>query len=93
MNAALSSITAAVVGVILNLSVWFALHLWFRVLIPVHTLGLLFQAPDVASVQPWAIVLSIAAMVAVFRFKAGLLRTLAGCSLAGIVLHVAGATA
>jgi chromate transporter len=92
LNAALSAITAAVVGVILNLSVWFALHLWFHALIPVHTLGLSFEAPDPASVQPWAVALSVAAMIAVFRFRVGLLRTLAGCSIAGIVLYAAGAT-
>jgi chromate transporter len=93
LSAALSAVTAAVVGVILNLTVWFALHAWFRELDPVHALGFSFDAPVLRSVQPWAVALSLAAMVAVFRFKAGMLGTLAGCSLAGVLLYVVGATA
>jgi chromate transporter len=93
LNAALSAVTAAVVGVILNLAVWFALHAWFIELTPVRTLGLSFDAPVLTSVQPWAVGLSLAAMLAVFRFKVGMLATLAGCSLAGVILYIAGLTA
>jgi chromate transporter len=93
LNAALSAITAAVVGVILNLALWFALHAWFGELRPLHTLGLSFDAPVIASVQPWAVALSLVAMIAIFRFKAGMLQTLAGCSLAGVILYFIGAIA
>lgn len=93
LNAALSAITAAVVGVILNLAVWFALHAWFRELRPMRALGLSFDAPVIASVQPWAVALSLVAMIAIFRFKAGMLQTLAGCSLAGLVLYFIGVIA
>ena len=92
LTGALSAITAAVVGVILNLALWFALHTWFGDSTPVHTGGLSFDAPVVGSVQPWAVVLSIAAMIATFRFKAGTLATLAACSLAGVLLHLGGVT-
>jgi len=93
LNAALSAITAAVVGVILNLALWFALHTWFAELRPLHAFGLSFDAPVIASFQPWAVALSLAAMIAIFRFKAGMLQTLAGCSLAGVVLYFVGAIA
>ena len=93
LNAALSAITAAVVGVILNLAVWFALHAWFHELRPLRALGLSFDAPVIASVQPWAVALSLVAMIAIFRFKAGMLQTLAGCSLAGLVLYFIGVIA
>jgi chromate transporter len=91
LSAALAAITAAVVGVILNLAVWFAIHTMFREVRPLGAFGIGFDAPVLASINIWATVLSAAAVTAVFRFKAGMLPTLAACSLAGVVLHLAGA--
>src|SRR5258705_4716559 len=88
---ALTAITAAVVGVILNLAVWFALHTWFHETRSVRTLGVGFDAPVLTSIDPWAFALSAAAVIAVFRFKAGMIPTLLACSAAGIVLHFVGA--
>ncbi len=93
LNGALSAITAAVVGVVLNLAIWFALHTMFRETTPVRGYGLAFDLPVAASVDPWALVLSVAAMVAIFRFKVGMIVTLLACSGAGVVLHLAGALA
>src|ERR1700732_3993983 len=45
LNGALSAITAAVVGVILNLAIWFALHAVFRQLTPLRAYGLKFDMP------------------------------------------------
>jgi chromate transporter len=84
---ALAAVTAAVVGVILNLAVWFALHVWFRAAMAVHWHGLSFEMPLLASIDPWAVALSVAAMVAIFRFKAGMIPTLLGCAAAGVALH------
>lgn len=91
LSAALSAITAAVVGVILNLALWFAIHTIFREGRPVRGFGFTFDAPVFASVDPWALALSIAAAVAIFRLNAGMLVTLAACSLAGVALYLAGA--
>ena len=91
LSGALSAITAAVVGVILNLAVWFALHTWFREGQPVHIPGLSFDMPVLASLDPWALALSAAAVIAIFRFKAGMLPTLLACAVLGVVLHVFGA--
>ena len=90
LNGALSAVTAAVVGVILNLAIWFAIHTVFRETVPVHGYGLAFEAPRPASVDIWALALSVAAVIAIFRFKTGMLPTLAACSAAGIVLYLAG---
>jgi chromate transporter len=87
---ALSAITAAVVGVVLNLALWFAIHTMFREVSQVRGYGLAFDAPVLASADPWALALSAAALVAIFRLKIGMMWTLAGCSAAGIVLFLVG---
>jgi len=73
LNAALSALTAAVVGVILNLAIWFAIHTVFRYTVPVRAFPFAFDAPNLMSVDGWALALSIAAAVAVFRFKIGMI--------------------
>jgi len=90
LGGALSAITAAVVGVILNLSIWFALHTLFRQTFPVSGLGLSFDAPVLASIEVPALILSIAAAIAIFRFKIGMLIVLAASCTAGILLRLAG---
>jgi chromate transporter len=56
--------------------------------------GLLhFDLPVLSSVDPWALLLSAAAVVAVLRFKTGTISTLAATSAAGIALYLAGVTA
>src|SRR5262245_16973149 len=90
LNAALSAITAAVVGVVLNLAIWFAIHTMFRETVPVRAFPLSFDAPNLASVDPWALALSIAAAIAIFRFKAGMIPTLAASCVAGISLYLLG---
>ncbi|MEX1083185.1 MAG: chromate transporter, partial [Xanthobacteraceae bacterium] len=90
LSAALSAITAAVVGVILNLALWFAIHTAFRQVMPVRAYGFSFDAPVFTSVDPWALALSVAAAIAIFRFRTGMMPTLAACSLAGIVLYLTG---
>ncbi|MDB5649995.1 MAG: crpA [Hyphomicrobiales bacterium] len=88
---ALSAITAAVVGVILNLAVWFAIHTTFSSVVTIRRFGLSMQWPDFTTLNPIALVLSIAAALAIFQFKAGMIQTLAGCSAAGLLLYASGA--
>jgi chromate transporter len=90
LSGALSAITAAVVGVILNLSIWFALHTLFRETVPVHAFPLDFDMPVVKSVDLPALVLSIAAATAIFRFKLGMLTVLGGSCAAGVALRMVG---
>ena len=91
LSGALSAITAAVVGVILNLAVWFAIHTVFREVEPVRLFPLSFDAPRLSSVNLWALVLSVAAIIAIFRLKVGMIPTLIGCCSAGLLLYIAGA--
>jgi chromate transporter len=91
LSAALSAITAAVVGVILNLALWFAIHTVFHNVRQVRGYGFDFTAPVLASVDPWAAALSIAAAVAIFYFKVGMIPVLAVSSLAGTALYLVGA--
>ncbi|WP_066272865.1 chromate efflux transporter [Hydrogenophaga palleronii] len=72
-TAPLSAITAAVVGVILNLALFFAYHVWW----PQGFAGPI----DLASAF-----ITLAALVALFRFRLGLLPLLGACALAGLAL-------
>ena len=90
LNSALAAITAAVVGVILNLALWFAIHTIFGETIPVRVWPLAFDAPVPSSLNPWALGLSIGAAMAIFRLKWGMIPTLACSCVAGVVLHLVG---
>lgn len=88
---ALAAITAAVVGVILNLGVWFALHTWFDRTARLDVLGLGVDVPSLASLDIPAVALSLAAIVAIFRFRVGMVPTLLVSAGLGVALHLAGA--
>jgi len=87
---ALTTITAAVVGVILNLSIWFALHTLFRETSPVRSFGLSFDMPVLSSIDIAAFVLAAAAATAIFRLNIGMLWVLAGSCAAGVALRLTG---
>lgn len=78
---ALAAITASVVGVILNLAVWFALHVVFA---RVDAGPLNLPVPDPASVQPLQLALAAGAAIAMLRFNWGMLPVLAGAGLIGM---------
>jgi chromate transporter len=84
--AALQSIMSAVVGVIANLAVWFALHTLFARVDVLRLAGLRVSVPDWQSLDPFALALSLGACLALLRFHAGLAATLAGSALAGLGL-------
>ena len=89
LGAALSAVTAAVVGVILNLAVWFGIHVVFRETATRQGFGFRWSLPVWSSLDVAATILTIAAALAIFRLKAGLTQTLIACSLAGTVLKLA----
>jgi chromate transporter len=87
LNAALSCVTAAVVGVILNLSVWFATHTLFGRVDP-RSYGLVhLDVPAWPTLDPVALALAAASMLAMLRFKLSMTWTLATCALAGLLLR------
>lgn len=77
---ALSAVTAAVVGVILNLSVWFALHVIFGEVPEVTAGPLRFSAPDFASIDWTAAALAVMAGIALFKLRLGMVATLSMCA-------------
>ena len=91
LSAALRAITAAVVGVILNLALWFAIHTLFRDVRTVQLADVAFDMPVLASLHVPALLLALGAAVAVFRFKVGMIPTLVVTSAAGVAFFLSGA--
>jgi chromate transporter len=84
LTAALSGITAAVVGVILNLAVWFSIHVLFAEVGEARTAGVRLLVPDWATLDVAALLITIGSFVALFVLKWGMLRTLALAAAAGL---------
>ena len=85
LSAALGAITAAVVGVILNLAVWFGLQVLFADLRQVTLLGATLDVPVLASANLPSMALAAACAVAIFRFRFGMVPVLLAAAMAGIV--------
>ncbi|MEO7386875.1 MAG: chromate efflux transporter [Gammaproteobacteria bacterium] len=88
LTAALTAITAAVVGVVMNLAIWFALHTLFGQVRQVALAGATFEVPVLASANLAAIVLTTAALIAVFRLRAGVVPVILGCAAAGLAFKL-----
>jgi len=86
LHAALSAVTAAVVGVVLNLSVWFALHTVFRTVGRYELGPLQLDVPRWSSIDIAALALALAALIAMLRFKLGMGWTLLAAAVAGAAL-------
>jgi chromate transporter len=81
LSGALAAVTAAVVGVILNLTIWFALHVLFRTL-ERTAFGLV---PQFQSLDTAALILSAIAAASLFAFHQGIFRTLLFCAVLGVI--------
>jgi len=86
---ALTGITAAVVGVILNLAIWFGLRVLFadlaEVTLPV-TGGVSLSLPVLSSFDPLACAIMVGTLLAITRFRIGMIKVLAASAAAGLVL-------
>jgi chromate transporter len=76
LSCALSAITAAVVGVILNLAVWFSLHTLFAEVGEEQIAGMRLLVPKWGSLDLAAAIIAAGAFLALFRFNLSMLRTL-----------------
>lgn len=87
LTAALSAITAAVVGVILNLAAWFGLHVLFEELYTFDGFGMALLVPVLSTIDVAALGISIMSFLLIFRFKQGMMRTLVAAVGAGLLYH------
>src|SRR5689334_1059926 len=84
LSSALSAITAAVVGVIANLALWFALRVLFDRLVPYKVFGVsTIDLPDLATLRAVPAILTALALLLMFGLRQSLARTLALCAIAG----------
>jgi chromate transporter len=86
LRGALVAITAAVVGVILNLSLWFALHVFFADVAMVKHGPLTLFTPDISTIDWTVVTLALLSSVMILRFKLDLLLVLLIVALAGLGL-------
>ena len=86
LGAALRGITAAVVGVILNLAVWFAIQTLFGTVRDVAWGPLRLVVPELATVDVGAAVIAAGAAIALLRFRVNMLYVLGGSVVAGGLL-------
>jgi chromate transporter len=85
LAAALSGISAAVVGVILNLAIWFAIHTLFTRVTDTTFGPITVPLPDPSTFSPVVAAISVLATIALFRFRIGMLWVLAGGAVLGVV--------
>jgi chromate transporter len=87
LSGALAAITAAVVGVILNLSVWFGLHVLFG---KVDRMGGIFKPwlPNWQTLDIAALTISVIAAIALLRLHLGIPKTLALCAVLGVIYRL-----
>ena len=85
LTAALSCITAAVVGVTANLALWFGLHVWFGSVEDTSVGVLHLLLPVWGSLDLLAVLLSLLAVALLFKVKAGVPMTLLACALLGLL--------
>ena len=88
LSGALTAITAAVVGVILNLAVWFGINVLFREVFDWSSGPVSLTLANPASLDIKAALLGIVAVLALFRFRLGVPSVLAICCVAGLGLQM-----
>jgi chromate transporter len=87
LSGALAAITAAVVGVILNLSVWFALHVLFGKVTEMHAGPLRWYAFDPLALDLRATTLALIAAVLAFGFHRSLIEVVIAMAALGVVVR------
>ena len=88
LSGALSTITAAIVGVILNLGVWFGIFALFAEVEVRDWLGARLLVPDPVSVDLLGLAIVAGAAYALFRFRVRTLHVVAGAALVGLIAAI-----
>jgi chromate transporter len=90
LQSALAAVTAAVVGVILNLTVWFGLHVLFGTITETWAGPLRLYLPQFASLSWIALGLSALAVLLLFKLHRSIIETLSICAALSLALYTAG---
>ena len=90
LSAALTAVTAAVVGVILNLALWFGMHVVFETVTTLRAGGVSLSVPVWSTLNLAAAALVLASALAVFGLRLGTVPVLLGAALLGVGLRFAG---
>ncbi|MEQ8741139.1 MAG: chromate efflux transporter [Hoeflea sp.] len=90
LSAGLAAITAAVVGVIANLAVWFALNVLFAKVGSWEAAFMSLPVPDLATLNIAALAIALGAGVALLRYRLNLFWVLGGATLAGVAVTLLG---
>jgi len=85
---ALTAITAAVVGVVLNLAIWFALHVLFTTVTEMHFGPLRLYVPAWPSLDAVVLLFAAASFLAQFRFDVGIIPLVAGAAASGAIYEL-----
>ncbi len=88
LTAALSAITAAVVGVVLNLALWFALHSVFGEVEELRISGIRWFVPSWKTIDVPRLLIALGAFLAMFRFKVGVIWTIVACVMLGLLYRL-----
>lgn len=91
VNATLSAVTGAVLGVVLTFAIRFGARTIFLESQQIRGFGLDFGLPNIASADPWALAIAMIAAVAMFRFRLGMVATLAASCAIGIIPYLVSA--
>lgn len=90
LSAALTGITLAVVGVITNLALYFALHTLFRTTTTLDTGPLHLLLPDLTTFRPVEAGIAVIAVVLIFVRRWSMLKVLGTCAVLGMAAALAG---
>lgn len=87
LTGALSAITAAVVGVVLNLAVWLGLHTLFGTVVEMTLWGMRVPVPLLATVDPYAVLIAAVAFVGMWRFRWGIVPVVLASAVTGWIIR------
>jgi chromate transporter len=87
LTTTLSGITAAVVGVVLNLGVWFTIHTVFSEVHSWEGYGIKLDIPVWASADMYAVLIGIGSFIALFKFNIDMLKVLGISVIVGIICY------
>ncbi len=85
LRGVLSAITSAVVGVILNLAIWFSVHSIFSETELIQSVGLKLEVPIWSSLDPFALGIATIAIGLMFYWKRGVVLTMLVCVMLGVL--------